>query len=95
MKARHDGADRDVEDLRGLRVAELADVDEDEHVAEVVRHRRERLGDVVLREPLENALLVALVGRVEAVVEEVVAFLERLLVAASAGRGGRGRCSGS
>src|SRR5580765_8182530 len=78
MKSRHDGADRNVEDLRGLRVAELADVDKYEHVAEVMRHRREGLGDVVLRQPLENSLLVALVGRVETVVEEVVALLERL-----------------
>ena len=48
MKARHDGADRNVEDLRGIRIAELADVDEDENVPEVVRHRSERLGDVIV-----------------------------------------------
>src|SRR6185503_8539547 len=81
MKARHDGADRDVQDLRRLRVAEVRDVDEDEHVSKVVRHARERLSDVVLGEPLEDALLVGLARRrLEPVVENVVAFLERLLV---------------
>ena len=33
---RHHGADGDVEDLGGVGVAELADVDEHDHVAEVV-----------------------------------------------------------
>jgi hypothetical protein len=83
MEARHLRADGDVEDLRGLGVRELADVDEHEHVAEVVRHLGERLDDRVLRKTLEHALLVrVLIGhrRLEAVVEVVVAFLERLQV---------------
>ena len=49
MKARHDGADRDVEDLSRLGVAELADVDEDDDVPEVVGNLGERFRDVVLR----------------------------------------------
>ena len=83
MEPRHDGAHRDVEDLGRVGVAELADVDEDDDVAEVVRQLGERADDVVLREPLDDALLVerllALGGR-ELVGEEVVALLERLLV---------------
>ena len=78
-------------------VAEVADVDEHDHVPEVVRHGRERRHDVVLREPLVDALLVdvRLARRLlEAVVEEVVALLERLQVAACAAACGRGRCSG-
>ena len=50
-------------------------------VTEIVRHLGERLDDAVLREPLDHALLVGvLVGDrgLELVVEEVVAFLERL-----------------
>ena len=54
MEAGHDGADRDVEDLRRVLVGEVADVDEHDHVAEVVRHGRERRDDVVLRQPLDD-----------------------------------------
>ena len=48
MKAGHDGADRDVEDLRRIGVGEVADVDEHDHVAKVVRDGRQRADDVVL-----------------------------------------------
>ena len=84
MQAGHDGADRDVEDLRRVRVGEVADVDEHEHVAEVVRHLGERLDDVVLREPLDDALLVGrLALRLLELVREVVVALPR--AAASSG----------
>ena len=63
MKARHDGADRNVENLRRLGVGEVADVDQDDDVPEVVRDLRQRLGDVILREPVEDALLLGLAGR--------------------------------
>ena len=81
MEAGHHGADRDIENLRGVLVAEVADVHEDDDVAEVVRYGRERVDDRILREALDDALLVfaARLG-LEAVVEEVVAFLERLVV---------------
>ena len=81
MQTRHHGADRDVEDLRRVGVAEVADVDEHDHVAEVVRHLGERGDDVVLREPLDDPLLVRARRRRrlrELVVEEVVALLQRL-----------------
>ena len=48
-----------------------------------MRHLGQRSHDVVLRQPLDDALLVAraaVAGRLEPVVEEVVAFLERLLI---------------
>src|SRR5581483_3411824 len=83
MQPRHHGSDRDVEDLRRLRIRELADVDEDDDVAKVVRHFGKRLDDRVLREPLDHAVLVGILvaeRRLELVVEEVVAFLERLYV---------------
>src|SRR5947209_830438 len=83
VQTRHHGTDRDVEDLRRVLVAEVADVDEHDRVAEVMRHRRERSDRVVLRESLDHALLVRvrLPRRLlELVVEEVVAFLERLAV---------------
>ena len=83
VQARHDGADRDVENLRGVGVGEVADVDEHDDVAKVVRHLGQRSDDVVLRQPLDDAVLVAraaVAGRLELVVEEVVAFLERLHV---------------
>ena len=48
MKAGHDGAYRDVENLCRIGVGEVADVDEDDHVAKVVRHGRQRADDVVL-----------------------------------------------
>ena len=54
MQARHHGADRDVENLCGVGIRELADVDEHEHVAEVVRHLGQRVDDRVLAEPLEE-----------------------------------------
>jgi len=47
MKTGHDGADRDVEDLRGIGVREVAEVDEHEHVAEVVRDFGEGCDDIV------------------------------------------------
>ena len=83
MQPRHDGPDRDVEDLRRVRVGEVADVDQDDHVAEVVRHlRRARRTIAVLRQPLVDALLVGdrPPGLLELVDEEVVALLERLHV---------------
>ena len=97
MQPGHDGADRDVEDLGGVGVAELAEVDEDDDVAEVVRERGERVDDAALREPLDDALLVErllALDRGELVREEVVALLERLLSRACAGSCGRGPCSG-
>src|SRR5712691_2621950 len=79
MQTRHDGPDRDVEDLRGVLVAEVAEIDQHDHVAEVVRDGRERRDDVVLRQPLDDPLLVRRAdGLLELVVQEVVAFLERL-----------------
>src|SRR5205814_1541790 len=71
--------DRDVEDVRRVLVAEVADVDENDHVAEVVRDRCERRDDVVLRQPFHDALLVGrgAVGLGELVVEVVVVRLER------------------
>src|SRR5207248_4409445 len=79
VQTRHDGADGNVEDLGGVRVGEVADVYEHDHVAKVVRNVRERLHDVLLRESLDDAVGVALpVTRLlQLVVEEVVAFLER------------------
>ena len=47
MEAGHDGADRDVEDLRGVGVREVAEVDEHEHVTEVVRDFGESCDDIV------------------------------------------------
>ena len=38
VQPRHHRADRDVEDLGRVRVAEVAEIDKHEHVAEVVRH---------------------------------------------------------
>ena len=79
----HDRPDRDVEDLRRVLVREVADVDQDDDIPEVVRHGRERIDGVILGQPSEDLLLlrVALGQRVgEAVVEVVVAFLERLRV---------------
>jgi hypothetical protein len=73
VQARHHCADRDVEDLGRVLIREVADVDEDEHVAEVVRHRRERFDDV-LGEPLDDPVRVGdrLARRLlEPVVEEV------------------------
>ena len=80
MQPGHDGADRDVEDLCGVRVAELAEVDEHDHVAEVVRQVGERVDDASLREPLDDLLLLECLlalDRRQPVGEVVVAFLER------------------
>ncbi len=78
MEARHHGPDRDVEDLSSIRVGELSDVDEHDHVSEVVRHIGEGLDDRVLAQPLEHTLLVGVLTghlRLELVVEVVVAGL--------------------
>src|SRR5215210_1870522 len=82
VQPRHDCSDRDVEDLRGLGVAEVADVHEHDHVAEVVRDRCERVHDRVLGEPLVDALLVRdlAAGVLELLEEVVVARLEGLHV---------------
>ena len=56
MQTRHDGADRDVQDLGRVRVGEVAEVDEHEDVTEVVRDRRQSRDDVVLREPLDHTI---------------------------------------
>jgi hypothetical protein len=46
-----------------------------------VRHCGQRLGDVVLRQSLQDAVLLGLTRRLlELVVEEVVALLERLQI---------------
>ena len=76
MKAGHDRPDRNVEDLSRVLVREVADVDEDDDVPEVVRHLGKGLHDLVLGKALDDPRLV--VGsrvRFEPVVEEVVAFL--------------------
>src|SRR5579864_5153688 len=80
MKPRHHRPDRDVEDLRRVLVAEIADVDEYDHVTKVVRYGGKRRDDVVLREPLDDAFLVArtAVGLREPVVQEIVVRLETL-----------------
>ena len=83
VQPRHHRADRDVEDLRGLRVAELADVDEDDRVAVLVGQLGERVHDAILRQTLDDALLVEhLLARDlrKPVGEVVVAFLQRLEV---------------
>ena len=80
MEPRHDGPDRDLEDLRRVRVAEVADVDEHDHVPEVVRHRRKGRNGIVLREPIIDAILRRAAVLLELVVEEVVALLERLQI---------------
>src|SRR4051812_40803540 len=88
----HDRADRDVEDLRGVGIAELADVHEHEDVAEVVRHVCKRVDDRSLRELLDHALLVErpAVRFLDLVVEVVVRMLvdrrrlRRALLAATA-----------
>ena len=80
MQAGHHGPDRNVEDLRRIGIAEVADVDEHQHVAEVVRHLRERRDGVVLGKPAVDPLLVRLARFLELVVEEVVALFQRLHV---------------
>ena len=82
MQTRHHCPDRNVQDLGRVRIREVADVDEDDDVAEIVRHLGQRGHDVVLRQALDDPFLVIapLAGGFELVVEEVVAFLERLQV---------------
>ena len=79
MQTGHDGADGDVEDLRRVLVGEVADINEDDHVTEIVRHLGEGLHDLVLRQALDDSGL-GVRPRVgfESVIEEIVAFLERL-----------------
>jgi hypothetical protein len=67
----HDGPDRDIEDLRRIGIAEIADIDEDEHVAEIVRHLRERGHRIILGEPPVDPLLICFARLLELVVEEV------------------------
>jgi hypothetical protein len=50
MEARHHRPDRDTQDLRRVLIAEVTDVDQHDHVAEVVRDLGERRDDVVLRQ---------------------------------------------
>src|ERR1041385_7068224 len=77
VQTRHHGTDRDVENLRRIGIAEVADVDENDHVAKVVRYLGEGGDDVVLGETLDDLVGRAAVTRsLEPVVEEVVAFLE-------------------
>ncbi len=79
MQPGHHGADRDAENLCSILVAEVADVDEHDHVAEVVRHLGQRGDDVVLREPFDDTILVGrAVGLRELVVQVVVVRFERL-----------------
>jgi len=80
MEARHHRADRDVEDLRRVRVREVADVDEHDDLAELWRDVSERVHDGILRQALDDTLLVEdLLARrgCELVGEEVVALLAR------------------
>src|SRR5450759_5989641 len=82
VQPRHDGADRNRQDLRRLLVAELAEIDQYEHVAEVVWQSRQGIDDAGLRESIQQSLfvvarVVTARRRVEAVVEGVVAFLQR------------------
>ena len=55
MQTGHDGADRDVEDLGRVLVGEVADIDEDEHVPEIVRHGGEGVDHRILRQVLDDA----------------------------------------
>ena len=48
MQSRHDGTDRNREDLSGLLVAEIAKIDEHQRIAEIVRQRRKGINDVGL-----------------------------------------------
>src|SRR6185295_9452011 len=75
MKARHDGADRNVENLGRVGVTEVPEVDQNDDIAKVVRERRECVHDASLREPLDHTLLVErllALDRGELVREEVV-----------------------
>src|SRR3954453_9065210 len=72
VQARHDRADRDVEDLRCIGVREVADVDEDDDVAKVMRPPRQRIDHVVLRQPLHDAVLVARAAAARRLLELVV-----------------------
>src|SRR3954468_19356260 len=72
VQARHHRSDRDVENLCSVGVREVADVDENDDVAEVVWHLGEGGDDIVLRQSLDDLVLVrrAVAGRLELVVEE-------------------------
>ena len=50
MQAGHHGPDWNVENLGRIGVAEIADVDEHDDITEVMGHRGESLGHVVLLE---------------------------------------------
>src|SRR4051794_24873139 len=80
VQPRHDRSDRNIEDLRRFGIAEVPDVDEDDHVAEVVWARGESVQDRVLREALVAPLLVRdlAAGVLELLEEVVVARLEGL-----------------
>src|SRR5262245_32666972 len=83
MEPGHHGAHRDVENLGGVGVAEVADVDEHDDVAEVVGDVGEGVHDRVLREALDDAVLVEELlapGFDHLVGEVVVVLLERSLV---------------
>ena len=94
MQARHNCADRDVQDLRRVGIGELADVDKHDHVTEIVRHLGERIDDRILAQALQHPLSSGFSSgdlRLELVVEEVVAGLgverrglRRALLAATA-----------
>jgi len=77
MQPGHHRPDGDVEDLRGVGIAELADVDEHDDVAKVMGDVRERVHDRVLREALDHPLLVEqlLTGLFGHAVREVVVAL--------------------
>src|SRR5829696_4790931 len=81
MEAGHHRADRNVQDLRRVLVAEVPDVHENDHVTEIVWDGGECPYDRVLGKALHD-LVHVLRGAVllEPVVEVVVAFLDRLRV---------------
>ena len=94
MQPAHHGADRDVEDLGRVCVAELADVDEYEHVAEVVRHVAsastiEPCDSFSITRSSSERLAVALL---ELVVEVVVAVASIDVICGVRCWRGRGRC---
>ena len=81
MEAGHHRPDRDVEDLRRVRVGEVADVDEHDDVAELGRDLGQRVHDGVLRQALDDDVLLERLlarRRGELVREVVVGLLERL-----------------
>lgn len=83
MEPRHHCSHGNIEDLGRIGVRELADIDEDDRVTEVMWHFGERLNHHVLRKSLDDALLVGvLLGDrlFKLVVEEVVALFKRLRI---------------